>query len=205
MDKKQKMSPDIISVALESGVFSEDKLVDNMMTFLAAGHETTASSFTWAVHMMCKHPEVQSRLRDEIRSNISSLDATIDDTKIDGMSYLQAVCHEVLRFYAPVPVTLRVAACDTSIVGQFIPKGTTIIMGAMVDKSEQTAMGSGCGRVQSGSLDGPWTGQLRWRREQLCVFDLPTRPTKFVLVSRFAIAEFCLLTCGIRRSIFFSR
>ena len=128
LEKKEALHPDIISVALESGAFTEDQLVDNMMTFLAAGHETTASAFTWAVYLMCQKPEVQKRLREVIHSSISSLSDTMDHTKLDGIEYLHAVCNEVLRIYAPVPITLRDTARDTTILGQFVPKGTKVII-----------------------------------------------------------------------------
>lgn len=126
--QKEQMDPDIISIALESGVFTDDKLVDNMMTFLAAGHETTASSVTWAAYMLGKHPEIQQRLRNEIHERISNLDNDVDDSIIDGMPYLHAVCQEVLRLWAPVPVTLREAVVDTTIQGEFIPKGSVIML-----------------------------------------------------------------------------
>ncbi|KAJ9655706.1 hypothetical protein H2198_005503 [Neophaeococcomyces mojaviensis] len=126
--KKEKMDPDIISIALESGIFSEDKLVDNMMTFLAAGHETTASSLTWAAYLLSKHPEVQTRLRHEIHEHINSLSNNVDDTIIDGMPYLHAVVQEILRVYGPVPLTLREAVINTSILGHYIPKGTIVML-----------------------------------------------------------------------------
>lgn len=125
---KEKIDRDIISIALESGQFGEEKLIDNMMTFLAAGHETTASSLTWAAYLLSKHPDVQTRLRMEVHEHIGSLSNEVNDTVIDGMPYLHAVCQEVLRVYAPVPVTLREAVQDTTVLGYPIPKGTTIML-----------------------------------------------------------------------------
>lgn len=125
---KEKMDPDIISIALEAGTLSEDKLVDNMMTFLAAGHETTASALTWATFLLSKHPEVQTKLRKEVREHIGSLNDAINDTIIDGMPYLHAVCQEVLRVYAPVPVTMREAVSDTTLMGHYVPKGSVIML-----------------------------------------------------------------------------
>ena len=125
---KEKLPPDIISVALESGNFDEENLVDNCMTFLAAGHETTASALSWAIHELCKQPEIQTRLRCEVRSHISSLEDSMDANKLDHIAYLQAVCNETLRVWSPVPLTLRDTENDTVITGQVIPRGTKIIL-----------------------------------------------------------------------------
>lgn len=129
-NKEKRVDVDIISVALESGGFTEDNLVDQMMTFLAAGHETTASALIWAVYVVCKHPEIQTRLRAEVREFLPSIDDSstiVTDKVLDKLPYLHAVCSEVLRVWSPVPITLRDTAKDTSILGQFVPKGTKII------------------------------------------------------------------------------
>ena len=130
-NKEKRVDVDILSVALESGGFSEDNLVDQMMTFLAAGHETTATAMAWAVYMLCNHPEIQTRLRAEVRKHLPSIDDSstiVTDKVLDKLPFLHAVCSELLRVYSPVPITLREAAKDTSIVGEFVPKGTKIIL-----------------------------------------------------------------------------
>lgn len=122
---------DIISVAMKSGTFDEENLVDQLMTFLGAGHETTATAMQWAVYALCKNPEVQTRLREEIRANLPSISAenpTIDATAIDNLPYLHAVCNEILRFHPSVPNTIRIAVKDTTLVGKAIPKGTFFII-----------------------------------------------------------------------------
>lgn len=132
LSRKELTDVDILSVALESGGFTEENLVDQLMTFLAAGHETTASSMTWAIYMLSRNPEVQARLRQEVREKLPPIDdpnATISSLDIDHMPYLNAVCSEVLRYFSPVGLTLREAGVDTSIAGHKVPKGTRIILG----------------------------------------------------------------------------
>lgn len=128
--RKELTDVDILSVAIESGGFSDDDLVNQMMTFLAAGHETTASAMQWAIYLLCLHPEVQTRLRDEVRERLPSVNSHEDITAldIDHMPYLAAVCNEVLRYYSPVPMTQREARVDTTIAGQRIPRGTVAIL-----------------------------------------------------------------------------
>ncbi|KAK8140441.1 hypothetical protein PG984_000507 [Apiospora sp. TS-2023a] len=129
--RKELTDVDILSVAIESGSFSDSELTDQLMTFLAAGHETTASAMTWAIYMLCLHPEIQTRLRQEIRENLPSMesdDSTVSSLDIDHLPYLGAVINEVLRYYAPVPLTIREPVVDTVINGEHVPKGTRIII-----------------------------------------------------------------------------
>lgn len=128
LEKDEKRNIDIISVALESGVFTDENIVDQMMTFIAAGHETTSSTMTWAIYELCKKPEIQTRLREEIHAHIQSLDESMDAAKLDKLSYLHAVCNETLRHNAPVPLTLRDTENDCTITGTFVPRGTKIIL-----------------------------------------------------------------------------
>ncbi|KAI0419193.1 cytochrome P450 [Xylaria grammica] len=148
-EKKRKLAVgketdhDILSVALESGGFSDEDLVDQLMTFLAAGHETTASSMTWAIYILSRYPLVQERLRQEIREHLPSVDLDTDITSldIDRMPYLNAVCNEVLRYYAPVPVTIREAAQDTDILGHKIPKGVRVILAPWATNFDKSLWG----------------------------------------------------------------
>ncbi|KZL87821.1 cytochrome p450 [Colletotrichum incanum] len=148
-ERKQLTDIDILSVALESGCFTEDNLVDQMMTFLAAGHETTAAAMMWAIYCLCLHPEVQSRLRREIRERLPTPGTSGDITALDidhNMPYLNAVCNEVLRYYSPVPMTLREAVVDTVIDGQKVPKGTRIMLCPWATNKDASLWGEGAGR-----------------------------------------------------------
>ena len=130
-EDKGRVDVDILSVALESGGFSEEGLVNQLMTFLVAGHETTATSMLWALIALCQHPEMQTRLRAEVRANLPSpedMTTQMSAEILDRLPYLRAVCDEVLRVYPAVPMTRRVADHDTSILDQFIPKDTDIFI-----------------------------------------------------------------------------
>ncbi len=136
--KKQKLADgklddvDILSIALRSGIFGEEELINHLMTFLGAGHETTASALSFAIYAMCRHPKVQTRLREEVRANLPSITDARDITsmEIDRLPYLAAVCSEVLRVYSPVPQTIREAVRDTTILGQPLPKGSRLFLAA---------------------------------------------------------------------------
>ena len=132
-DPTSQAGVDIISVALKhSDVFTDQNLVDQMMTFIGAGHETTSTALQWSVYALCKHPEVQTRLREEVRANLPPISPENPDpvsaATLDSLPYLNAVCNEVLRYYPSIPMTARIANKDTTLVGKPIPKGTFILV-----------------------------------------------------------------------------
>ena len=129
---QSKDGVDIISVALRSGSFTEENLIDQMMTFLAAGHETTATALQWTIYALCKHPDIQARLREEIRTKLPSVSSGslegISAATLESLPYLNAVSNEVLRFHPSVPATVRSATRDTTIADHYVPKGTFIMI-----------------------------------------------------------------------------
>ena len=84
---------------------------------------------TWACYEMCKNRSIQSRVRDEVRTILPSIDSNSSVTaeELDKCHYLHAVCMEVLRLHAPVALTFRETARPTMILGQYVPKGTKIV------------------------------------------------------------------------------
>lgn len=121
---------DLLSVLMHSSIFDEAMMANQLLTFLAAGHETTATSLTWAAFALCQRPDVQDRLRQEIRAHVPKTTdgAHAKPEVFDSLSYLHAVCNEVLRLYPPAGLTKRVAVKDTSILEQRVPKGTTVMV-----------------------------------------------------------------------------
>ncbi|KAL2870454.1 cytochrome P450 [Aspergillus lucknowensis] len=128
--EESELGKDILSVSVNSGMFTDEELIDQMMTFLAAGHETTSTALQWSIYALCKHPDVQTRLREEIRARLPpiSVDSPqpITAATLDSLPYLHAVCNEVLRFHPSVPITFRDTPHDTTLAGTFIPKGTQL-------------------------------------------------------------------------------
>lgn len=132
-DPDSQTGVDIISVALRNtDVFTEENLVDQTMTFIGAGHETTSTALQWAVYALCQRPEVQTRLREEIRANLPPISLgkpdPISAATLDSLPYLNAVCNEVFRYHPSVPGTSRVAIKDTTLLGKPVARGTYILI-----------------------------------------------------------------------------
>lgn len=126
---------DILSIMLNSGNYhgadGVEAMRDQMMTFLTAGHETTATAMMWGLHILSlkENHHIQIRLREEIRAAFpQGIPENVSYEQIEALKYLRNVTAEVLRVYPPVTLTARHAAEDTTLGGQFIPKGSHIVI-----------------------------------------------------------------------------
>ncbi|KAF2210486.1 hypothetical protein CERZMDRAFT_69474 [Cercospora zeae-maydis SCOH1-5] len=120
---------DILSVLMQSGEFTDDGLVDQLLTFLAAGHETTSSAFAFTCWLLAKHPKIQDRLRDELKAHFAeAADISVDATDLDSLPYLDAVVSEQLRLYPSAPISPRWSVRETSILGHHIAKDQFVLL-----------------------------------------------------------------------------
>lgn len=107
---------------------------DQIMTFLGAGHDTTATAVAWTIHLLSTHPEIQARLRDEIRTHMPFLfsdDKRLDPDALanadpDKLPYLDNVCRDSLRYIPPIPMTVRQSLKDDTLGRYKVPGGTVI-------------------------------------------------------------------------------
>lgn len=116
---------------------STDTIRQQVMTFLAAGHDTTTTAVAWTLHLLSKRSDMQDRLREEIRTSIPELlnpesipDSSDLTADVDQLPYLANVCRESLRFIPPIPYTSREAQSDVTLCGHFIPRGTWLYIAA---------------------------------------------------------------------------
>ncbi len=125
----QLRSNDILSLMLsatdEDGQpMTDNQLRDEMLTLLAAGHETTATALAWAFYWIHKLPEVKEKLLQEI----DSLGENPDPIDISRLPYLTAVCQETLRIYPVAPIAFgRTANSTIEIMGSQFEAGTIIV------------------------------------------------------------------------------
>lgn len=120
----------ICRVALDSNAFSSHNLENQLMTILAAGHHTSQSALTSTAALLCQHQEVQDRLRTEVAQLLSASGGESDDAiaKLVQLPYLQAVCHEALRLFPPIPLIRRLTRSSTTLLNYSIPKHTLLMI-----------------------------------------------------------------------------
>jgi cytochrome P450 len=109
---------------------TDTQLRDEIITLFLAGHETTAIALSWTWYLLSKHPEVESKLMEEIESNLGNRSAIVDD--LPKLRYAEMVILESMRIYPPAYGFGREAIKDCEIGGYHVPAGTTIFMSQYV-------------------------------------------------------------------------
>ncbi|QPC65684.1 hypothetical protein HYE67_007915 [Fusarium culmorum] len=106
---------------------SFEELTSNSFILIIAGSETTATLMSAATYFLATHPECLAKLNDEVRSAFLS-EEQIDMLSVGELKYLSAVLDESLRLYppAPGPAPRMISQGGDTIVGEFIPEGTSV-------------------------------------------------------------------------------
>ncbi len=83
----------------------DSEIVDNIATFLAAGHETTAQTLAWTLYLIASHKPVETRVRAEIETVIG--DGPVTPEALDELVFCTRVLNESMRLYPPAPIITR--------------------------------------------------------------------------------------------------
>lgn len=114
----------------EDGSFSAAELREQVLVFLLAGHETTATSLGFALHLLARHPEVQKRAHEEVDRVLAGRTPVAAD--LDSLPYVTQVLKESMRLFPAAPVIGRRAVAATEIDGVTIPAGADVIVAPWV-------------------------------------------------------------------------
>lgn len=132
IEQKQRSSAkDVLSLLLAQHESAENSLSDEdirneMVTFVLAGHETTATALTWACYLLATHPQAQEQLAREAQAVLGNREARMED--IPRLTYATAVFNETLRLYPPAGLFGRRALQKITLGGYEIPKGATVLL-----------------------------------------------------------------------------
>ena len=120
---------DLISMLLaatdEDGEGMSEKLLrDELMTFLFAGHETTATALTFTWYLLSQCPEVEEQLVAELDEVLGDRPPEFGD--VPDLEYTERVLQEAMRIYPPVPQIPRETTERLELGGYTIPEGATV-------------------------------------------------------------------------------
>jgi cytochrome P450 len=104
---------------------SDQQVRDELMTFMLAGHETTANALAWTFYLLSTHPEARARLEAEVDEVLDGRSPTADDES--KLEWTAAVVAESMRLYPPAWIIERQAVAEDSWSGLAIPPGTIAV------------------------------------------------------------------------------
>ena len=104
----------------------ERELIDEIMTLVVAGHETTASGLNWTWYLLSQHPQVESRLHAEIDAAAEVPAPSL--AQMEELHYTRQVIDESLRLYPPGWVLSR-RTIEADVLGGYpVPAGTNVLL-----------------------------------------------------------------------------
>jgi cytochrome P450 len=141
MIRERRQSPgdrgDLLSMLLEAvdteeatGRMSDRQVHDECLTIMLAGHETTANALSFALWLLAKHPDVQTRLHEEATAVLGSRAPTAAD--YGRLPYATQVFSETMRLYPPVWVVARACVQPYEIAGYPIRAGAILLASQFV-------------------------------------------------------------------------
>ena len=109
--------------------FSDEELLDELITLIVAGYETSAGTLNWAWYLLSCNPSAEETLLAEARSAMSG---DVDNEVLGSMTYAQQLLEETLRLYPPVWIFSRRAIADDELSEYDVPAGTDVYLSPYV-------------------------------------------------------------------------
>lgn len=121
-------SADLLNVLFnaDDGSWPRERVRDEALTFMLAGHETTANAMTWFWHLMALNPDTRDRMLTEIDAVLGRRRPTAGD--LTRLPWTTACVQESQRYYSAVWLLARKAVEDDLIDGHHIRPGTTVLI-----------------------------------------------------------------------------
>ena len=108
----------------------EEELFGQVFVFLFAGHDTSSVSLTWILYFLAQYPDVQQKLRREVKESLNEQEGTWET--YESMKYLTAVINESMRLRPAASIFRRKVVKDDNILGYDIPADSLIILSPYV-------------------------------------------------------------------------
>jgi cytochrome P450 len=107
---------------------SELEVRSNILTFIAAGHETTANTITWSLYLLSQSPQWRERVECEAQRELDGPIAGLADRLLET----RAVIDEAIRLYPPIAAISRSASGPDELAGEKFRRGSMVVIAPYV-------------------------------------------------------------------------
>ena len=107
---------------------SDRELIDEILTLVVAGHETTASGLNWTWYLLAQHPEVEAKLYAELEAASVGATRAPSLAQVEHLTYTRQVIDEALRLYPPGWLLSRRTIEPDVLSGYEIPAGANVLL-----------------------------------------------------------------------------
>lgn len=115
---------DLLTTLVQAGL-TDERIRDQVLTMMIAGHDTNTALMAWALYLLGRHPDAMRQAVAEVRETLGGSPPTLEG--VNRMAYLTQVLKETLRLYPPIHLGSRVAAADLDYRGYRIPAGERVV------------------------------------------------------------------------------
>ena len=105
---------------------TDDEIADNILTFVAAGHETTAVALSWTLSLLADHPGCAATLRAEVDRVTGG--GPLEPAHVAALVYARQVVSEAMRLYPPAPLLARSVVRPFTLGGTELPAGSILFV-----------------------------------------------------------------------------
>jgi cytochrome P450 len=111
---------------------SDENIRDQVITFLIAGHDTTANTLAWTFYELARNPDIQAKVLQEIANAGITSDKLPTVEQISSLKYLSRVLKETLRRYSPLRALGKYCKKDCVVPGGYrIKAGTDVVVSTL--------------------------------------------------------------------------
>lgn len=102
------------------------RIRDELITLMVAGHETTSNALSWTLMRLSQHPDVARRLRAEVDEVLGERAPTFED--LPALRYTRWVLDEAMRLHPPATTTGRIALEPHTLGGHALDEGDLVLI-----------------------------------------------------------------------------
>lgn len=116
----------VLDLLLQETSLTPQEVRDNLLAIIANGHETVATSVSFGLYLLARHPEKLARVRSEIDRTMEKQGGILTEADVAQLDYLNCVILETLRFAPPMAGLQRISRDRDSLEGWSIPAGQVV-------------------------------------------------------------------------------